>query len=251
MSQEPAVSPQKVVHKHFRCVSLFSGFGGFDLGMERAGFVIDWQVEIDPYCRKVLERHWPTVRRWDDVSTFQPGPHFGTDVVFGGDPCQANSAAGRSTAKSFGGEFLRVVEAVRPRVVLRENPSHIRADAPWPWWRFRAGLESLGYACVPFRLRACCAGGDHRRERLFVLGVMADANGVQLARRDNEGSPAGEPRDDFPSLVGPEVWPDVPKHRGHGSRNGLPRYVERVRGIGNAVCPQVAEWIGRRLISVL
>ena len=67
--------------------SLFSGIGGIDLGFDRAGFRCGWQVEIDPFCRRILERHWPDVPKHDDVRTFLDKCAFPyVDVIVGGDP---------------------------------------------------------------------------------------------------------------------------------------------------------------------
>jgi DNA (cytosine-5)-methyltransferase 1 len=232
--------------------SLFAGVGGIELGLERTGgFRTVWQVEIDDYAQRVLAKHWPDVRRWTDVRTFPPEPiaDWQCDLICGGDPCQANSAAGKSVRESLGGEFLRVVDAIRPRLVLRENPSHVRRDAPWPWWRMRSGLESLGYAVLPFRLRACCLGAEHRRERLFLLAELADADGNRLEGRTRPatGVAAMEPA----GLVAKADWPPIPASGGLDSRAGIPGYVDQVRCLGNAVVPQVAEWIGRRILAAI
>jgi DNA (cytosine-5)-methyltransferase 1 len=232
--------------------SLFSGFGGFDLGFERAGLRCAWQVEINDYASRVLAKHWPDVDRFRDVKEVGARQLRSVDVIIGGDPCQANSAAvgsGRSKKESLGGEFLRIIAEVRPRIVVRENPSHIRVDAPWPWFRFRSGLESLGYACLPFRFRACCIGARHRRERLFVLGVDANANSERMEGGNDEGPSKSESGNNIHALVGPALWPAVPEHSGHRSRSGIPAYVERITGLGNAVVPQVAEWIGRQIVQ--
>lgn len=234
--------------------SMFAGIGGFDLGFERAGMVCQWQVEIDDYCQRVLAKHWPNVRRWSDVRTFPPEPvdDWRVDVVCGGDPCQANSAAvggNRSQHESLGGEFVRVVAALRPRVVVRENPSRVIADAPWPWWRMRRALERLGYACLPFRLRACCLGAIHRRERLFVLAAHADTDRDGLEGRASTTATwqAAQPA----RLVDVPLWPAIPAIGGFASRAGIPDYVARMRAIGNALPHQVAEWIGRRIVEGL
>lgn len=231
--------------------SLFAGIGGFDLGFERAGMQCRWQVEIDPYCQGVLAKHWPDVGRWDDVRTFPPHPaeDWSVDVICGGDPCQANSAAGKSNQQSFGGEFIAIVDALRPLVVVRENPSLARLDAPWPWWRFRSELERLGYACMPFRLRACCLGAQHRRDRLFLLATDANAycNRLEGRTRSSPGLESMEPS----GLVETYDWPAIPRRIGHNSRAGIPAYVDMVRAAGNSVVPQVAEWIGRRIVDGL
>lgn len=229
--------------------SLFAGIGGFDLGLERAGLRCEWQVEIDGYCQRVLEKHWPGVRRWSDARTF-PGPdgQWGVDLICGGDPCQANSKAGRSTKESLGGEFVRIVDALRPRLVVRENPTGVRTDAPWPWWRFRSNLESLGYAVLPFRLRTCCVGGEHQRDRLFLFAELLHSDSERLAWRHSlsecemQSSSIQTPAQDFD-------WPHIPRSSGYGSRHGIPGGVDRLKCLGNAVVPQVAEWIGRRIVE--
>src|SRR5687767_562507 len=106
--------------------SLFAGIGGFDLGFERAGMRCEWQVEIDPYCRRVLAKHWPDVRRWDDVRTFPPDGDWGVDVICGGFPCQDISAAGKQAGiegerSGLWGEYERIIRVLRPRIVVVEN----------------------------------------------------------------------------------------------------------------------------------
>ena len=107
--------------------SLFAGIGGFDLGLERAGMRCEWQVEIDPYARAVLAKHWPEVRRWEDVRTFPPKEgEWGVDVICGGFPCQDISVAGKGVglAGARSGlwyEFARIIGEIRPRFVIVEN----------------------------------------------------------------------------------------------------------------------------------
>lgn len=234
--------------------SLFAGIGGFDLGFERAGMTCKWQVEIDPYCQKVLAKHWPDVRRHDDVRTFPPtdAEEWRADVICGGDPCQANSVASApwgAVSESFGGEFIRVVDVLRPRIVVRENPSVVKTDAPWPWWRFRRELELLGYAVLPFRLRSCCLGAHHRRDRLFLLGELTDADSHRLQGLNGGRQQARDTGGGSGDVCERQRRDDLPAPRICRSRNEVADFVDRVRAIGNAVDPHIAQWIGRRIVE--
>jgi len=224
--------------------SLFAGIGGLDLGLERAGMQCKWQVEIDDYCQRVLAKHWPDVERFRDVREVGSHNLKPVDLICGGDPCQENSGARRhpTTSPSLGDQFIRVVAECRPRLVLRENPSGVRSDAPWPWWRFRAELERLGYAVLPFRLRACCVGLDHRRDRLFLL---ADRSDSMCARLEGEIKPRINPV----SAGGPVRRIRLSESDVVRAGHGIPDYMERIRGVGNAVAVPVAEYIGRLILG--
>jgi len=168
-----------------RELALFAGTGGGLLGTSLLGWHPVCAVEKAPYRREVLLRRQrdgvlPLFPIWDDVRTFDGRSCRGkVDIITAGDPCQENSNARQgydAREPSLGDEVVRIVDEVRPRLVLRENPSAVRADAPWPWYRMRQELERLGYVVLPFRLRACCLGFDHRRDRLFVLAELPDAD---------------------------------------------------------------------------
>ena len=153
--------------------SLFAGIGGLELGLERAGVGSTvWQVERDPYARAVLARHWPDVRRHDDVTTFPPAEgDWSADVICGGFPCQDLSNAGRRAGlrgarSGLFFELMRVVRVLRPRFVVLENVAAILG---------RGAGEVLGelaacgfdaeWDCVP----ASSVGAPHQRDRFFCL----------------------------------------------------------------------------------
>jgi DNA (cytosine-5)-methyltransferase 1 len=249
-----------------RVGSLFSGIGGFDKGLEDAGMKVIWQVEVNPFCQVILRKNFPHARLYDDVRQFPKEGVPEVDLVCGGDPCQENSLAriaATTTAPSLGAEFLRVVEALRPRFVLRENPTRSRSDAPWPWHSFRGGLERLGYAVLPFRLRSCCFGADHQRDRLFLLAEQAHPDRGAV-RGQGRGETQGEERKGqernrkrqrlraLPGAVG--GGPQSGDHpRGVRGDDGLPKGVDRARmkALGNSVDPRAVEWIGRELLKAI
>src|SRR6266576_2094213 len=98
--------------------SLFAGIGGLDLGLERAGWTCRWQVEINPFCRRILAQHWPTVERYGDIRTLDLERVERVDLICGGFPCQPVSVAGKRLAQAdarwLWPEFSRVVRALRP-----------------------------------------------------------------------------------------------------------------------------------------
>lgn len=156
-----------------RIGSLFAGIGGLELGIERAipGASVAWQVEIDPFCRRVLERHWPQAVRHDDVCTFPTPTTERVDVICGGFPCQDLSVAGRGagldgTRSGLFFEYVRVVRALRPRVVVMENVAALLARG---LGRVLGELAACGYDaewdCIP----ASAVGAPHQRDRLFIV----------------------------------------------------------------------------------
>ena len=252
-------------HKKLTVGSLFAGIGGLELGLEMTGgFEAVWQVENNEFAIRVLEKHWPDVRRWGDVRSFPPcfctecRKHWAVDLIAGGDPCQENSNARKATGglsqPSLGGEFIRVVATIRPRLVLRENPAAVAVDAPWPWQRFRDELERLDYAVLPFRLRACCFGFDHRRDRLFLLAEMADTLSTRPQRPEFEEL-AGTFRQRCEEVSREAICDParrnrrLPAPRVCRGADGVPHRVDRLRCLGNAVVPQVAQWIGERILA--
>lgn len=256
--------------------SLFAGIGGLDLGLERAGLgPVLWQAEIDPFCRRVLAKHWPDARRYEDVREVdESAPRVG--VLCGGFPCQDLSHAGKRAGlagerSGLWFEFLRVVGELRPGWVLVEN-----VHQAWRKWVpvVRGTLGRLGYASVPLRLSAAEVGAWHLRRRAFVVAHADGQRLRDLSRRWVEAARevAAEPL--FATAVGANAANDdgVGELQSQGSVvgkwrrdrdgawwgaepdvdrvvHGVPRGVDRRRALGNAVVPQVAEVIGRAIVA--
>ena len=216
-----------------KVLDLFSGIGGFSLGLERAGMETVAFCEIDPFCRKVLNKHWPDIPIHEDIRTLDGEQYRGTvDVVAGGFPCQAHSSAarGRNTAVCLWPEFARIVGEIRPRFVLAENVSAA------PWASVVSDLEKLGYGgklvdlSMPFR--------RHIRRRVYA---MAHANG--------ESEPWGAIDAKMACLRADadRLWPTLPESV--GMDDGVSSRVDRLRALGNAVVPQIPEIIGKAIME--
>ncbi len=298
--------------------SLFSGIGGLDLGLERAGMQCLWQVEIDTYATQVLEHHWPNVARFRDVRTVGADTLIPVDLICGGFPCQDISHAGKRagiTGERSGlwSEMCRIIRELRPRYVLVENVSALLYRG---LDRVLGDLASCGYDAEWQVLSAQAFGAPHLRERVFVVAYAnserrplsspgyhsakqivggtrqnvsysnGDRCGVgtdQQEHRQYEGTPdvgtdgTQEPMAYTGSarLQGrgqqtglpetPPIPPTIFERRG-GSRiertrwwaaepdvgrvaHGIPRRVDRLKGLGNAVVPQIAEYIGTCILQ--
>jgi DNA (cytosine-5)-methyltransferase 1 len=160
--------------------SLFTGIGGLDLGMDRAGWQCRWQVENDPYCTKVLEKHWPDVKRYGDIRAVTGDELEPVDLICGGFPCQDLSQAGKragieGTRSGLWFEFARLVGRLRPRYVLIENvPGLLVSDA---MRRVVGELARLGYVGCWRSLRASEFGASHLRKRVFIVAYNSGAGG--------------------------------------------------------------------------
>jgi DNA (cytosine-5)-methyltransferase 1 len=283
--------------------SLFSGIGGFDLGLERAGMVVKWQVERDPWCQKILAKHWPAVPRYTNVEDVGSNLEC-VDLICGGFPCQPVSVAGQrhGTADDrwLWPEFRRVVGLLRPRYVLVENvPGLFTANGGHAFGEVIGDLADLGYNAEWTVLSAADVGAPHLRKRVWIV-ADAQRSRSRLQPRDTEtrGQRGEHSRASQPTLVSPDNGPSrakgtdtgredvadadrtgpqgrelLPKRRGErvartsrmadapiGGQwrtepdvgrvaDGIPRRVDRLRGLGNAIVPQCAEWIGRQLVQ--
>src|ERR1019366_5905081 len=231
--------------KVMRFVSLFAGIGGLDLGLERAGWTCVAQVENNEFCRRILAKHWPDVRRFGDIKGCwfdrmffcRPAP----DAVVGGFPCQDLSSANsfkasrglRGKESGLWYEFRRAVEELRPRIVVIENSPRWQAWVP----EVRADLSALGYASLPVVLSAGSCGAPPSRPRCLVV-ANSDCEGEFFMRLDAKVAK-------YAAMAAAVSGPDSPV--GVRASDGFPDRMARLSAFGNAVVPQVAEVIGRAI----
>jgi DNA (cytosine-5)-methyltransferase 1 len=191
--------------------STFTGVGGADLGLERAGFSVAWQCELDEWKRSVLAAHWPNVPIHDDITTlYDPTP---VDLLIGGFPCQDLSVAGKR--KGFDGdrsvlafEFLRLAESIAPRWILLENvPGLLTSNRGRDFARLVDEMVGCGYGMAWRVLDARYFGVPQRRRRVFLAARRADSeldprNASRLALRalcessERDLTPGWPPRPD-------------------------------------------------------
>jgi DNA (cytosine-5)-methyltransferase 1 len=292
--------------------SLFAGIGGFDLGLERAGMRTVWFCEQDPFCQRVLAKHWPGVPVHGDVRSLvadtgrgsvqrgrgrgevagTAGPRQGrsrgaagnsgatradvpdalrpelpvpvpyVDILAGGFPCQDLSYAGAGAGidgerSGLWAEYARLIRELRPRYVVVENVSALLARG---LGRVLGDLAACGYDaewdCIP----ASAVGAPHRRDRVWLV-AYPDGRGGTVA------DPDGGRREVGPQRNGGPARPGLQAPRGHDAErrgvsgwwesepdvgrvaHGVPNRVDRLRSLGNALVPQIAEWLGGRILE--
>ena len=225
------------------------------MGFERAGMRCVWQVEIDPYCRKVLAKHWPDVPKWDDVRTFTGEGFERPDVICGGFPCQPVSHNGHQEvekdARWLWPYFFQAICNLRPRFVVLENVSGLLIRG---CEQVFGDLASIGYDVEWESVQAGSFGAPHRRERVFAVAYPSswrrEASQGVFSGRTGEGFSPPERRGVFNRGASGRlrVLPDGEAYR---VAYGLPDELAGLKAAGNAVVPQVAEWIGRRLMEAI
>lgn len=229
--------------------SLFSGIGGIDLGLERAEWNCVWQSEIKPLAVSVLERHWPHVPNLGDITTIDWSTVVRPRLIAGGFPCQDLSHAHTSSVNgaragldgpqsSHWRYFAQAVESLEPEWVIVENVDTWRSWVP----AVRADLSRLGYASLPLELSAGSFGAPHRRPRHFVVAHAHSDSQPLLAIHAEVAQLRPIPRSDS------RYWWQPPSRTvllddGVSERMGLNDLY------GNAVVPQVAEWLGAQIAA--
>jgi DNA (cytosine-5)-methyltransferase 1 len=156
--------------------SLFTGIGGFDLGFERAGMEIAWQVEIDEFCNKVLAKHWPNVKRFKDVKTVSGKELEPVDLLCGGVPCQPASCAGKRRGTKddrwLWKEPFRIIAELDPKpkwCVFENVRGLLTLENGLVFDNLLSELENLGYETRTFCLPACAVNAPHRRDRVWIV----------------------------------------------------------------------------------
>lgn len=260
-----------------KVLDLFSGIGGFSLGLERTGgFGTVAFCEIDHYCRKVLAKHWPEVPCYDDIRTLTAdrlaADGIGVDVICGGFPCQDISVAGKGLGlagerSGLWREFHRLIGELRPRYVIVENTAALLHRG---LGRVLGDLASIGYDtewhCIP----AAYVGADHIRDRVWIIAYPDEANQIIQRRTNEQSEEVGENVADPDSLrelqqnrgepnvrgwIGDRSEADFPRgYReikpvlGRGV-HGIPGRLDRIGALGNAVVPQIPELLGRSILA--
>lgn len=272
-----------------KVLDLFSGIGGFTLGLERTGgFKTVAFCEIDAFCQKVLKKHWPQVPIFEDIRTLSyEGP---VDVICGGYPCQSQSIAGIRKGKKddrwLWPEMFNCIKKHRPRWIIGENVAgHIDMELDDVLF----DLESQGYSTETFVIPACAVNAPHRRDRVWIV---ANSQSERSASGNNnkKSTCSGKPqqRESGRSRSGEDVANSVctrskirvskkvcgqarntkvinndcnrrsrwkrksiwPTEPGVGRVvNGVSNRSHRLKALGNAVVPQIPEIIGMAILE--
>jgi DNA (cytosine-5)-methyltransferase 1 len=267
----------------YRVLDLFSGIGGFSIGLERAGFETVAFCEQDGYARRVLRKHWPHVWLYEDVRTLTAKrlrkDGLDPNVIVGGFPCQDISCAGRGKGiegerSGLWSEMLRLIKEVKPLWVVAENVPALRSRGAD---RVLADLEGAGYAATPIVVGAWAVGAQHKRDRVWMVAHAPGAGckaQPEQCREPAEERPADSAHARRPALADPDSsgwvqgssfreeesrWQSFPL-AAFGSRweaepavgrvvDGIPARLDRLKCLGNAVVPLIPELIGRAIIE--
>lgn len=186
LSQPPSQDSATVeLRQTHRVASFFSGIGGFEIGFERAGFKTSMQCEIEPFCRNILEKHWPDVPRFDDIKEVSVNDIPDSTVWVGGFPCQDLSLARMGKRAGLRGsksglfhEFARLVGEGKPRVLVIENVAGLLSSHKGEDFSvLLSTLAELGYAVGWRTLNSKNFGVPQSRQRVYIVGCYRDGRG--------------------------------------------------------------------------
>lgn len=275
--------------RKLRVLDLFSGIGGFSLGLERTGgFETVAFCEIEEFPRRVLAKHWPEVPQYDDVRTLTAtqlaADGIAVDVICGGFPCQDLSLAGKrgglgAERSGLWTEYFRLIDEIGPSFVIVENtPGLLSLGMD----RVLADLAAIGFDaqwdCIP----ANRVGAPHERdrvwivaypnedrlqERMHVAGPCVEESRCQQPWRSSDGISAPKERADADARQRPlgrqagrvgrlfkpvpwhGAWPITSEPVLGRGADGLPDRLDRCGSLGNAVVPAIPELIGNAILA--
>ena len=281
-------------------LDLFSGIGGFSLGLEKVGFKTIAFCEREEYCRMLLQKHWKGVKIYNDIKKLE-GQDIKepVDILTGGFPCQPYSVAGKQKGTNddryLWPEMFRVIKEVKPTFIIAENVRGlINIQDGMVFETVCSDLESEGFEIQTFIIPAAGVGAPHKRERVWIVGYSKHNGSLtsKIKRGDNKINDRSEERENSTikpkrtsgrtdnaalensrrtlrqgaeftgeneNKIGKETtnkykrssrttwgsWesePDVGR-----VANGIPGRAHRLRALGNAIIPKIAEEIGRAI----
>jgi DNA (cytosine-5)-methyltransferase 1 len=234
-----------------KVLDLFSGIGGFSLGLERtSGFETVAFCEIEPFPRKVLAKHWPGVPIYEDVTTAKFETIGPVDLVTGGFPCQDISLAGKGAglAGERSGLFWFVLRAAgmvgRPKLLLENVAALLNRGMGAVLGALAQSGYDAEWNCIP----ASYVGAWHRRDRIWIFAYPNE-----IRREGKPAQPLEWQREiTRQSLRSFEEWPgrsNLPPSRFCNANDGVSGRVDRIAAAGNAVVPQIPELIGRAILE--
>lgn len=264
-----------------RVLDLFSGIGGFSLGLERTGgFKTVAFCEIEEFPRKVLAKHWPGVPCYHDIRTLTKDildrDGIAVDAICGGFPCQDISIAGNQagvkdgTRSGLWSEITRLVGELRPQILLVENVSNLLrgpGERPGGWFsRILSDLAQHGYDAEWKVIYGTDVGVPQRRERVWLVAYPARQDSVSVFHQipvdvvgyrswlDVEGSRNAHTYDENRgscalSVLGNITWAAIPHRERSGNDERLSIGLDRYKALGNAVVPQIPELIGNAILQ--
>jgi DNA (cytosine-5)-methyltransferase 1 len=224
-------------------LDLFSGIGGFSLGLERTGgFRTIGFCETDAYCTKVLQKNFPGIPIHGDIKKLK-GTHFGAvDIITGGYPCQSFSVAGKQKGvedpRHLWPEYFRIIKESRPTWVIGENVAgHIKLGLD----SVIEDLEGEGYATRTFSISASSIGANHQRERIWIIahsdkhgshsektheakqGGNGKENGLSFRNDNDVANTESDTKDGVLRTASSEHGKGNARMEFDGSRNGQPK----------------------------
>ena len=244
-----------------RVLSLFAGIGGFDLGLERTGgFSTVAFCEIDPFCQKVLNKHWPKVPIYDDVRTLTAerlaADGIAVDVICGGFPCQDISTAGKGAGiagerSGLWKEYARLIGELRPQFAIMENVSALLGRGLGV---VLGDLAEIGFDAEWDCISAANIGAPHNRDRVWIVAYPASNGRPEVALQNIARDGAFEDERwasiNAGPLVGSCSWQDWEKQSGvRLVVDGFPAGTHWHKAIGNAVTPHIPRLIGNAILQ--
>jgi len=237
-----------------RVLDLFSGIGGFSLGLERAGMETVAFCEFDEKCRQVLKKHWPDVPQYTDVRTLT-AEQLESDgirdirIVTGGFPCQPYSVAGDRKAskddRDMAPEFVRLVEDIKPAIAIGENVEgfiNLGLDA------FLDDLEARGYYSETLVIPSCAVGLPSMERHVWTISTPDEERCKRITEKSVQILTNMQGQFQGSDTRISDRW-SLPEARVCGVGERAAGRMDRLEQIGNSIPPQVVEVIGRAIME--